>query len=169
MSETIQGNKLVELTYEVVDKRSGQVLSTVEFPLSYVHGTNHVLAKQVTDDLEGRSQGDVIEVPIDGNVIYGPRDEDLVFTDNIENVPEEYRELGKTILMESGKGERKEFIVTRLDDKTLTVDGNNPLCGRELIFRLEILSVRDATPEEIEAGTKVVDGPDIATDRIVPI
>jgi FKBP-type peptidyl-prolyl cis-trans isomerase SlyD len=36
-----------------------------------VHGTNHVLAKQVTDDLEGRSQGDVIEVSIDGNVIYG--------------------------------------------------------------------------------------------------
>jgi FKBP-type peptidyl-prolyl cis-trans isomerase SlyD len=57
-----------------------------------------------------------------------------VFTDNIENVPEEYREVGKIILMESGKGDRKEFIVTRMDDKTLTVDGNNPLCGRDLIF-----------------------------------
>jgi FKBP-type peptidyl-prolyl cis-trans isomerase SlyD len=169
MSETIQENKFVELSYEVLDKKSGQVLSTVEFPLSYVHGTDQVLAKQVTDDLEGRSQGDVIEVPIDGNVIYGERDESLVFTDNIENVPEEYREVGKIILMESEKGDRKEFIVTRLDDRTLTVDGNNPLCGRDLIFRLKILTVRDATPEEIEAGTKVVDGPDIDPDRIVPI
>jgi FKBP-type peptidyl-prolyl cis-trans isomerase SlyD len=169
MSETIQDNKFVELTYEVVDKKSGQVLSTVEFPLSYVHGTEHVLAKQVMDDLEGRTQGDVIEVSIDGNAIYGPRDENLVFTDSIENVPEEYREVGKIILMESEKGEKKEFVVTRMDDRTLTVDGNNPLCGRDLIFRLEILSVRDATPEEIEAGTKVVDGPDIDPDRIVPI
>ena len=171
MSETIQDNKFVELNYEVVDKKTGQVLSTVEFPLSYVHGAGQVLATQVTDDLEGRSQGEVIEVPIDGNLIYGPRDENLVFTDNIENVPEEYREVGMKILTENEKGETKEFIVTRLDDKTLTVDGNNPLSGRDLIFKLKILTVRDATPEEIEAGTKVIDGPDIDIDpdRIVPI
>jgi len=48
-----------------------------------------------------------------------------------------------------------------MDDQTLTVDGNNPLCGRDLIFKLEILTVRDATMEEIEAGTRVVNGPDI--------
>ncbi len=171
MSETIQDNKFVELNYEVVDKKTGQVLSTVEFPLSYVHGADQVLATQVTTELVGRSQGDVIEVPIDGGVIYGPRDENLVFTDSIENVPEEYREIGTKILMENEKGEPREFIVTRMDDKTLTVDGNNPLCGRDLIFKLKILTVRDATPEELEAGTKVVNGPDIDIDpdRIVPI
>jgi len=171
MTDTIQDNKFVELKYEVVDKKTGQVLSTVEFPLSYVHGADQVLAKQVTDDLEGRREGDAIEVPIDGNAIYGPRDENLVFTDNIENVPEEYREIGMKILMENEKGEKKEFIVTRMDDKTLTVDGNNPLCGRDLIFKLKILTVRDATPEEIEAGTKIVEGPDIDIDpdKIIPI
>jgi FKBP-type peptidyl-prolyl cis-trans isomerase SlyD len=171
MTDTIQDNKFVELNYKVLDKKTGQLLSTVEFPISYVHGADQVLAKMVTDQLVGRVAGDVIEVPIDGNVIYGPRDENLVFTDHIENVPEEFREVGLKILMENEKGEPKEFIVTRMDDKTLTVDGNNPLCGRDLIFKLEILTVRDATPEEIEAGTKVVDGPDIDIDpdRIVPI
>ncbi len=171
MADTIQENKFVELNYEVVDQKTGQVLSTIEFPLSYVHGANQVLATQVTDDLEGRKQGETIEVPIDGNAIYGPRDENLVFTDNIENVPEEYREIGMKILMESESGEKKEFIVTRMDDKTLTVDGNNPLCGRDLIFKLKILTVRDATPEEIEAGTRIVKGPDIDIDpdRIRPI
>lgn len=171
MKETIQDNKLVELNYKVVDAKTGQVLSTVEFPLSYVHGADQVLATQVTAQLEGRTAGEIIEVAIDGNLIFGARDESLVFTDRIENVPEEYREVGMKILMENEKGEPREFIVTRLDDKTLTVDGNNPLCGRDLIFKLEILSVRDATPEEIEAGTRVVDGPDIDIDpdRIVPI
>ncbi len=171
MADTIQDNKFVELNYEVVDQKTGQVLSTIEFPLSYVHGANQVLATQVTNDLEGRHAGEVIEVPIDGNAIYGPRDENLVFTDNIENVPEEYREIGMKILMENEKGEKKEFIVTRFDDKTLTVDGNNPLCGRDLIFKLKILTVRDATPEEIEAGTRIVKGPDIDIDpdRIRPI
>ena len=171
MTDTIQDNKFVELNYKVLDKKTGQLLSTVEFPISYVHGADQVLATMVTDQLVGRVAGDIIEVPIDGNVIYGPRDENLVFTDNIENVPEEFREVGLKILMENEKGEPKEFIVTRMDDKTLTVDGNNPLCGRDLIFKLEVLKVRDATQEEIEAGTRVVDGPDIDIDpdRIVPI
>lgn len=169
MKQIIQHHKLVELNYKVLDKKSGQVLSTVEFPISYVHGADQVLSTQVTDQLEGRAEGDVIEVPIDGNLIYGPRDEGLVFTDRLENVPEAYREVGMKILMENAKGEPREFIVTRMDDKTLTVDGNNPLCGRDLIFILEILSVRDATPEEIEAGAKVIDGPDISGEKIVPI
>ena len=57
-----------------------------------------------TTELEGRSAGDVIEVPIDGNRIFGARDESLVFTDHIENVPEEYRQVGTSILMENDKG-----------------------------------------------------------------
>jgi FKBP-type peptidyl-prolyl cis-trans isomerase SlyD len=102
--------------------------------------------------LEGKSAGDVIEVTIDGNQIFGPRDESLVFTDDIENVPEEYRQVGTSILMENDNGQTRSFLVTHLDDETLTVDGNNPLSGREVVFTLEILSVRDATHEETKAG-----------------
>lgn len=161
MKETVQDNKLVEVSYKIIDSKSGEVLTLVEFPIGYVHGTNSVLSSMVTDQLVGKSAGDVIEVPIDCNEIYGPRDESLVITDLIENVPEDYREVGTTIVMQNDKGETKNFIVTRIDAKTLTIDGNNPLCGREVIFRLEILSVRDATDEEIEAGGKVNADPGI--------
>ena len=156
MSETIQDGKLVELTYKVTDKKSGHVLTMVEFPLGYVHGHNEILAPSVHKELEGKSTGDVIAVPIDGNQIFGPRDESLVFTDHIENVPEDYRQVGTSILMESDKGQTRSFIVTRVDDKTLTVDGNNPLCGREVVFTLEVLTVRDATDEETRAGGAIV-------------
>jgi FKBP-type peptidyl-prolyl cis-trans isomerase SlyD len=152
MSETIQDGKFVELTYKVTDNKSGHVLTMVEFPLGYIHGHNEILAPSVHKELEGRSAGDVIEVPIDGNQIFGARDESLVFTDHIENVPEEFREVGTSILMENDKGQTRSFIVTRMDDETLTVDGNNPLCGREIVFTLEILTVRDATDKEMKAG-----------------
>jgi len=66
-----------------------------------------------------------------------------------------------TITMENEKGEPRNFIVTRFDDKTLTVDGNNPLCGREVIFRLEVLTIREATDEEIDLGGAVGSDPDI--------
>ncbi|MGC2447045.1 MAG: hypothetical protein WA477_05325 [Candidatus Sulfotelmatobacter sp.] len=156
MSETIHDGKYVELTYKVTDKKSRHVLSMVEFPLGYVHGRNEILAPSVHAELEGRSAGEVIEVPIDGNRIFGARDESLVFTDHIDNVPEEYRKVGTSILMENDKGQTRSFLVTRIDDKTLTVDGNNPLCGREVVFTLEIVTVREPTDEETRAGGAIV-------------
>jgi FKBP-type peptidyl-prolyl cis-trans isomerase SlyD len=165
----IRAGKFVELTYKVTDKKSGHVLTRVEFPLGYVHGHNEILAPSVHRELEGKSAGDVIEVPIDGNQIFGPRDESLVFTDHIENVPEEYRQVGTSILMENDKGQTRSFLVTRIDDKTLTVDGNNPLCGREVVFTLEILTVRDATDEETRAGGAIVAGADIDPSRMRPL
>ena len=157
----IDDNKLVELKYEIVDKKSSEVLTKVEYPIAYVQGTTSTLSSAVTGALQGHYAGDIIEVPIDCNKLYGPRDESLVFTDHIDNVPEEYREVGMVITMENSKGQPKNFIVTRVDEKSLTVDGNNPLCGREVLFKLEILSVRDATDEEIELGGKAGDDPDL--------
>jgi FKBP-type peptidyl-prolyl cis-trans isomerase SlyD len=169
MNETIQDGKFVELTYKVTDKKSGHVLTRVDFPLGYVHGHNEILAPSVHKALEGKSAGDVIEVSIDGNQIFGPRDESLVFTDHIENVPEEYRQVGTSILMENEKGQTRSFLVTRVDDETLTVDGNNPLCGREVVFTLEILTVRDATGEETRAGGAIIAGADIDPSLMRPV
>jgi FKBP-type peptidyl-prolyl cis-trans isomerase SlyD len=169
MSESIQDGKFVELTYQVIDGKSGHVLTCVEFPLGYVHGHNEILAPSVHKELEGRSVGDVIEVPIDGNRIFGPRDESLVFSDRIENVPEEYRRVGTSILMESDKGHARSFIVTRVDDETLTIDGNNPLCGREVVFRLEILTVREATGEETKAGGAIGAQPRVDGSLMRPV
>jgi FKBP-type peptidyl-prolyl cis-trans isomerase SlyD len=169
MSEKVQDGKFVELTYKVTDRKSGHVLSCVEFPLGYVHGHNEILAPSVHKELEGKSPGDVIEVPIDGNRIFGPRDESLVFTDHIENVPEEYRQVGTSILMENDQGQTHSFIVTRMDDETLTVDGNNPLCGREVVFTLEILTVRDAIDEEMKAGGAIRAEPNIDPSMMRPV
>lgn len=169
MSETICDGKFVELTYKVTDGKSGHVLTRVDFPLGYVHGYNEILAPSVHEELEGRSAGDVIEVPIDGNLICGPRDESLVFTDDIENVPEEYREVGTSILMENDRGQTRSFLVTRMDEETLTVDGNNPLCGREVVFTLEILTVRDATADEMKTGGAAGSGPEVDPSLLRPV
>ena len=168
-NESISDGKYVELTYKVIDQKSGAVLTQVEYPLGYVHGTNEVLAPAVMKELDGKKAGEVIEVPIDCNQLYGPRDESLVITDRIQNVPEEYREVGTAILMENDQGQTKTFLVTRVDKKTVTIDGNNPLCGREVIFRLEILLVRDATDEEIEYGGKIDETPVVEGTTQVPI
>jgi FKBP-type peptidyl-prolyl cis-trans isomerase SlyD len=168
-SEVIRDGKFVELTYKVTDRKTGHVITRVEFPLGYVHGHNEILAPSVHLELEGKSVGDTIEVAIDGNQIFGPRDESLVFSDQIENVPEEYRQVGTSILMESDTGQTRSFLVTHMDDETLTVDGNNPLCGREVVFTLEILTVRDATEAETRAGGPIPAAVNIDPSRLRPI
>ena len=169
MKDVIEANKYVELTYKVIDQKTRQVLTMVEFPLGYVHGVNEILSPRVMEELEGKSAGDIIEVSIDCNDIYGQRDESLVIVEAIANVPEAYREVGTSILMENDQGQTKSFLVTRVDARTVTIDGNNPLCGREVIFKLEILMVRDATAEEIQYGGKVEAAPDLNNYHAVPI
>jgi FKBP-type peptidyl-prolyl cis-trans isomerase SlyD len=56
-----------------------------------------------------------------------------------------------------------------MDDEKLTVDGNNPLCGRDVVFTLEILTVRDATEEETRAGQAIVAGADIDPSLMRPV
>ena len=169
MEQTVQDGKLVELTYTITDDKSGDVLTSVDFPLGYVHGYNEILAPAVHAELTGKKVGDIIEVPIDCNDLYPPRNEDLVITDLIDNVPEEYREVGMTIIMESETGMTKNFIVTRMDDKTITIDGNNPLCGRHVTFNLRITTVRDATQEEMEEGGPALPEVDIEGASKIPV
>jgi FKBP-type peptidyl-prolyl cis-trans isomerase SlyD len=168
-SEFICEGKFVELTYKVTDRKTGHVVTRVEFPLGYVHGHNEILAPSVHMQLKGKSAGDTIEVVIDGNQIFGPRDESLVFSDRIENVPQEYRQVGTSILMENDRGQTRSFLVTHLDDETLTLDGNNPLCGRVVVFTLEILTVRDATDAETRAGGAIHAAAAVDPSRLRPI
>lgn len=169
MTVCIEKDKFVELNYRVLDQKTGSVLIGVEFPLGYVHGRNQVLDQRVMQALEGKSAGEILSVPINGAELYGDRDESLVVTDRIDHVPEEYRELGTRIVMENDKGEPRSFLVTRMDEHTLTIDGNHPLCGRELLFELEVLRVRDATPEEIAAGGALEPGADVGDALTQPI
>jgi FKBP-type peptidyl-prolyl cis-trans isomerase SlyD len=56
-----------------------------------------------------------------------------------------------------------------VDDERLTVDGNNPLCGRQVVFTLEVLSVRDATEAETRAGGAVQPGADVDPSLMRPV
>jgi FKBP-type peptidyl-prolyl cis-trans isomerase SlyD len=61
--------------------------------------------------------------------------------------------------MENNLGQMKSFLVTKIEGDTITFDGNNPLAGREVIYQVKILLVRDATPQEREYGGPIEAGP----------
>jgi FKBP-type peptidyl-prolyl cis-trans isomerase SlyD len=154
-ADAVRDGKYVELTYVVRDSTTGDILTEVTRPLNYVHGVNEILTPTLTRELEGKTAGQRVDLLVDCNQVYGPRDESLVITEKVAVVPREYRQLGSQILMENNLGQMKSFLVTKIEGDTITFDGNNPLAGREVIYQVKILLVRDATEEEKEYGGKV--------------
>ena len=155
MSNTITTNKFVELTYRIIDQTNGEVIEQVEEPLGYVQDDNTLLFNQVTKELEGKSVGDEVEILLKAEDAFGPKLEELIFTDEINNVPVEYRFIGAAVTMQNDKGGTKDFIVSSIEDGKLTIDGNHPLAGKDIIFYVEVLSVRDATADEIIEGGSI--------------
>jgi len=155
MSETISINKFVELTYRIIDQSNGEVIEQVEEPLGYVQGDNSLLFNQVTKELEGKCIGDEVEILLKAEDAFGKKADELIFTDDINNVPPEYRFIGASVTMQNDTGGTKDFIVSSIEDGKLTIDGNHPLAGKDIIFYVEILSIRDATADEIIEGGKL--------------
>jgi FKBP-type peptidyl-prolyl cis-trans isomerase SlyD len=96
--------------------------------------------------------GDILEVAISPEEGFGPHDPAMTFTDDIENVPPQFREIGAQVEMQNEDGEVKTFMVSRIEDGKLTVDGNHPFAGKNITFIVKVTEVRDATPDEINSG-----------------
>lgn len=154
-ADRISDGKYVELTYVVRDSKTGDILTEVTKPRNYVHGVNEILSPAITRELEGKTEGQRVDLLVDCNEVYGPRDESLVITEKMSVVPREYRQLGSQILMENNLGQMKSFLVTKIEGDSITFDGNNPLAGREVIYQVKVLLVRDATDEETQHGGKI--------------
>jgi len=135
MSDKITINKFVELTYKIIDQSNDEIIEQVEDPLGYVQGDNSLLFNQVTKELEGKSIGDQVEILLKSTDAFGPKLDELIFTDDIENVPIEYRAIGANVTMQNDKGGTKDFVVSKIENGKLTIDGNHPLAGKDIIFR----------------------------------
>jgi len=67
--------------------------------------------------------------------------------------PEEAElETGMTYFAHSPEGQHIQFVITKIENEDITVNFNHPLAGKNLEFDVELLDVRDATPEEISHG-----------------
>ena len=153
MSEQrISRNKVVQFTYSISDE-DGNIVEQVDLPVKYVHGASDMgLIERVERALEGCRVGDRIEVKVPPAEGFGEIDPSLSFTDDLDNVPPQFRQIGAQVEMANDAGETKTFIVTDIADGKLTVDGNHPLAGKTAKFTVTVLDVRDATPEEILNG-----------------
>ena len=144
-------NKVVAFTYSILDE-TGEVLEQSDIPISYVHGGKHDMFEKVEAAMEGCVVGDIVEVSLTPEEGFGAHDESLTYTDDIENVPPEFRRVGAEVEMMNDQGDARKFIVIRIENGKLTVDGNHPMAGKIITFNIKVVDIRDANAEEIRNG-----------------
>ena len=60
--------------------------------------------------------------------------------------------VGGTVHLQDEANHHFEAKVVAIDDATVTVDLNHPMAGKELLFDVEIVDLREATADELEMG-----------------
>jgi len=154
MTEQFVGrNKVVTFTYTIMEE-GGEILEQSDLPINYVHGGRHDLFEKIEQELEGCVENDVVQVKLTPEEGFGPHDPDLTYTDDLENVPAEFRRVGAEVEMMNDQGDSRKFKVTRIEDGKLTVDGNHPMAGKHIIFNIKVVGIRDATPDEVSNGVE---------------
>jgi FKBP-type peptidyl-prolyl cis-trans isomerase SlyD len=145
--EIIKPGKFVSLTYSICDL-DGNVLEQSDLPVNYIHGGETELIGGMDHAVAGKGPGDEVSISVLPEEGFGDHDPNLTFTDDIENVPPQFRQLGAEVQMQNEAGEVKSFFVTKIENGKLTVDGNHPLAGKTLKVNVKINEVRDATRED---------------------
>lgn len=148
----IKDGKVVELSY-VLKNDQGEELdsATSASPLAYLHGHGQIIPG-LEEALEGLKVGDSKQVTIPPKDAYGEFNPDLRMKIERKHFPQNAKiEAGMQFVADMGGG-HVPFTVHKVEDEFVFVDGNHPLAGQTLHFNVEVVSLRDATAEELEHG-----------------
>ena len=120
-------------------------------PLAYIQGHGNLVAG-LEKALEGKQDGDTVAVSVTPAEGYGVRDAAL-----IQRVPKRSMqgsgEIKKGMQFQARTDDgMRVFTVTAVVGDMVTLDGNHPLADKTLNFDVEVVSVREATTEELEHG-----------------
>lgn len=152
MSLMIGKNAVVSINYTLTND-AGEVMDTSEGrePLTYLHGANNLIPG-LEKEMEGKSSGQSFKVTIPPSEAYGESNPELIQTLSKEMFKGVDKvEPGMGFTAQGPQGEQ-HIVVTAVDGDQVTIDANHPMAGKTLHFAVEIVSVRDASEEEIEHG-----------------
>ena len=149
--QQISTRTVVTFTYVILDTE-GNVLEQSDLPMSYIHGVDGKMYPKVESALTGAAIGDEVEAELSPQEGFGEPDPELMYTENLADVPPEYRQIGAEAMFQNEDGETITMKVTKIENGELTLDANHPFAGMTVVFRIKVVGLRHATPNEINTG-----------------
>lgn len=148
-------NKMVGVDYKLtVD---GQIAdqSRPGQPLEFIFGTGMLLPK-FEAAIEGKEPGEKVTFTLEPKDGYGEYMAEAVvdLPKNIfmvdGKVAEDILFEGSQVPMSDAQGNRMMGVVKEVGDETVKMDFNHPMAGKTLNFEVEVVTVRDVTPEDLQ-------------------
>ena len=152
----VENNKMVAVEYKLtVD---GQIADQSQpgSPLEFIVGAGMLLPK-FEEALMGKEPGDKVSFTLSPGDGYGEIMEEAI-VDLPKNIFMVDGKLAEDILFEGSQvpmsdqqGNRMLGVVKEVGDEHVKMDFNHPMAGKTLDFEVEVVSVRDVTPEDLAA------------------
>nr|WP_243647368.1 peptidylprolyl isomerase [Aestuariirhabdus litorea] len=149
----IGDNLVVSMHYTLTDDEGTVIDSSAGGePMSYLHGSGTIIPG-LEKELVGKVTGAKVKVTVEPEEAYGEVEPELIQTverglfQGVDTI-----EAGMTFQAQGPDGSVQRITVKAVEGDEVTIDGNHPLAGVVLHFDVEIVGVREATPEEIDHG-----------------
>jgi FKBP-type peptidyl-prolyl cis-trans isomerase SlyD len=146
-------NKLaVSIHYTLTNSAGEQLDSSIgSEPLVYLHGLGSIIPG-LEQALTGKKTGDKLNVKVAAADGYGE-----YYAERVQIIPRSMFEGIDTIelgmMFEADVSDGPGIVtVTKIEGDDITIDGNHPLAGEDLVFDVEIIEVRPATADELAHG-----------------
>ncbi len=153
-------NKVVSVSYELrTNGKDGEVVDMAyeESPLNFIFGNGMMLPK-FEENLANLTVESTFDFKLTGEEGYGSRNEE-----NVSDVPKNVFEqngkieagildIGNVIPLQDDKGNHFNGQVVSVTDEVVKLDFNHPLADEDLYFTGKVISVREATQQELEHG-----------------
>ncbi len=150
MSEAKQPQKVLTFHYTLKDAKGEILDQSSDGPMSFLTGIGQIIPL-LEQELLGMLIGSKKTVALAAADAYGLPDPKMLMDVPKKELAHIPIEVGTALQLNLGDT-IKMVRVTQLTDDTVTLDGNHPLAGQDLVFEVEVLNVRPATNEELSHG-----------------
>ena len=134
--------------------RDGRILDTSRgaAPLSCLEGAGQII-EGLEDSLGRMTEGETRQVVVPPERGYGLREAELVQKVPRGHLPIDDVKVGDQF--QTGPDRSAPVVtVVAVEGEVVLLDANHPLAGEELHFEVELIALRAATPEELQAAGK---------------
>ena len=149
----IENNHVVGIEYELKEAGTTEVLDSNigKEPLEFITGKSHIITG-LEKQLIGLSEGDKSDIMVKAAEAYGELNPEAVDTVPREQFAGLDLKEGLPLFGQGENGETIQVVVKSFNDETVTIDYNHPLAGKDLMFSVTVVSVREATADEVLSG-----------------
>jgi peptidylprolyl isomerase len=110
-------------------------------PMQFAVGSDEIIPG-VEKAVVGMKPGESKTIKLAAGDAFGPRQDAMVFKLERNKLPDGLTlENGRQLQYTPENGPKRVLTITNVTDKSVTLDGNHPLAGKDLTFDLELVAI----------------------------